>query len=223
MDLKRLVTQFAYEIEPKPEGGFIAHATDPAIPPLEASTREELQHMIQQKVFSALAAEFPQLRPSADGKTRELQFHIDHTPDGETSIQAADPNTPATPASSQNDLENYLLEKVLNFAGKRMTPELSKALAAQVGSAKIKVVINGKTTFDLNSGSQGLSFGTPQISQTSSTAEPPSVFTPSSSSQLIGGTIGNAAINPESSNSGKVFGLLLLFLILGCVVYFFLR
>ncbi len=223
MDLKRLLSKFAYKIESKPEGGFIARATDPTIPPLEASTREELQHLIQQKVFSALAAEFPQLRPSPDGKTRDLQFHIDHTPDGETSVHAADPNTPVTSTSGQNDLENYLLEKVLNFAGKRLTPELSKALAAQVGSAKIKVVINGKTTFDLNSGSQGLSFGTPQTSQTSSTTEPQSAFRSDSSSQMIGGTIGNSPITPESSNAGKVFGLLLLFLILGCVVYFFLR
>src|SRR5690242_4413891 len=102
MDLKRLVTQFAYKIEPKPEGGFIARATDPSVPPLEASTRQELQHMIQQRVFSALTAEFPQLRPSADGKTRELEFHIEHTPDGETSIHSADPNTPVVQASGQN-------------------------------------------------------------------------------------------------------------------------
>ena len=222
MDLKRLVTQFAYKIEPKPEGGFIARATDPSIPPLEASTREELQHMIQQKVFGALAAEFPQLRPSADGKTRDLQFHIEHTPDGETSIRSADPNTPVISGSGHNDVENYLLEKVLNFAGKRLTPELSKALAAQVGSAKIKVVINGKTSFDLNSGSQGLYLGTPPTPQTSTT-EPPSVFRSDSSSQMIDGTIGNTPITPESSNAGKVFGLLLLFLILGCVVYFFFR
>lgn len=223
MDLKRLLSQFAYKIEPKPEGGFIARATDPSVPPLEASTREELQHMIQEKVFSALAAEFPQLRPSADGRTRDLQFHIEHTPGGETSIRSVDPNTPVSPASGQNDLENYLLEKVLNFAGKRLTPELSKALAAQVGSAKIKVVINGKTRFDLNSGSQGLSFGTPQFSQTTSTTGFPAVLTPGSDSQIIGETIGNTPITPESSNAGKVFGLLLVFLILGGLAYFFFR
>ena len=40
MELKRLITHFTYRIEPKPEGGFIAHATDPTVPPLEAPTRE---------------------------------------------------------------------------------------------------------------------------------------------------------------------------------------
>src|SRR5205807_9887900 len=41
MEIKRLITHFTYRIEPKPEGGFIAHAADPSVPPLEASTREE--------------------------------------------------------------------------------------------------------------------------------------------------------------------------------------
>ena len=55
MDLKCLITHFTYRIEPKPGGGFIAHATDPAAPPLEAATREELHFMPE--LSQALAAQ----------------------------------------------------------------------------------------------------------------------------------------------------------------------
>ena len=34
MELKRLISHFTYRIEPKPGGGFIAHASDPAVAPL---------------------------------------------------------------------------------------------------------------------------------------------------------------------------------------------
>ena len=73
MDLKRLVTQFVYRIEPKPEGGFIARATDPSVPPLEAATREELRKKIQEKIFAALSAEFPGLN-LPEGSQREFAF-----------------------------------------------------------------------------------------------------------------------------------------------------
>jgi hypothetical protein len=59
MDLKRLITQFAYRIEPKPEGGFIAHATDPSVPPLEAPTRQELQKKIQERIFAVISLNSP--------------------------------------------------------------------------------------------------------------------------------------------------------------------
>src|SRR5438034_7388212 len=55
MVLKRIITKFIYRIEPKPEGGFIAHASDPSIPPLEAPTRLELQQKIQANISAALA------------------------------------------------------------------------------------------------------------------------------------------------------------------------
>jgi hypothetical protein len=32
MELKRLISHFTYRIEPKPEGGFIAHASEPGVP-----------------------------------------------------------------------------------------------------------------------------------------------------------------------------------------------
>jgi|HubBroStandDraft_6_1064221.scaffolds.fasta_scaffold00076_26 hypothetical protein len=62
METKRLTTQFSYRIEPKPEGGFIARSTDPAVPSLEAPTREELLQKIEASTGVALAAAFPGLK-----------------------------------------------------------------------------------------------------------------------------------------------------------------
>jgi len=56
MELKRLITHFTYRIEPKPEGGFVARASDPTLTPLEAPTREELQQKIQANIKPALGA-----------------------------------------------------------------------------------------------------------------------------------------------------------------------
>ena len=61
MDLKRIISTFTYRIEPNPQGGFIAHANDPNLPPIEAPTREELQQKIQANISAALAREFPGL------------------------------------------------------------------------------------------------------------------------------------------------------------------
>jgi len=47
VELKRIISAFTYRIEAKPEGGFVAHANDPNLPPLEAPTRQELQQKIQ--------------------------------------------------------------------------------------------------------------------------------------------------------------------------------
>ena len=70
MELKRLITHFTYRIEPKPEGGFIAHATDPTVPPLEAPTREELQRKIQANIAAGLASEFPGLKLPLENQTQ---------------------------------------------------------------------------------------------------------------------------------------------------------
>jgi len=72
VELKRIITKFTYRIESKPEGGFIAHASDPSLPPLEAPTRLELQQKIQANISAALAEEFPGLKLSADNQQLKL-------------------------------------------------------------------------------------------------------------------------------------------------------
>jgi hypothetical protein len=223
MDLKRLVTHFAYKIEPKPEGGFIACATDPSVPPLEAPTRLELQQKIQQNILQALSAEFPSLQLPPEGKHLEMSFHVEHQPGGGFSIHSSDPNAAVIHAADKKEFESKFLEKFLNFAGNHLAPEFSKALAAQVGSANIKIVVNKRTSFRVNSSPKGITFGAPHpaaLTQNAAT-EGPKLSGSAADLAQLGGTIDSRPITPEPSNAGKVFGFLLLMLVVGGLIYLF--
>lgn len=219
MDLKRLVTHFAYKIEPKPEGGFIARATDPTVPSLEAPTREELQQKIQQNILSALSAEFPALKLPLDGKKLQMSFHVEHTPGGGFSIHSSDPAAAVIQTGDQKEFESRFLEKFIGFAGAHLMPEAAKALAAQVGSSEVTIVVNGKSTFHLNSG-KGTNFATVTNPVPSTSTGVPKLVDGNASLARFGGTIGNNPITPEPSNAGKIFGVILV-LILAALMYFF--
>ncbi len=217
MDLKRLVTHFAYKIEPKTEGGFVARATDPTVPPLEAPTREELRQRIQQNIVNALSVEFPQIKAAADGKRLEMAFHVEHTPQGGFEIHSTDPNVPVAQASNQKDFESFFLEKFLNFAGKHIVPELAASLAAQAGTGSVKVVVNRKELLKMNAGPQGMTFGAPKALEIGKFADvkPDMVH--------FAGTIENCPITPENSSNWKAFALAVGILLLGPFMYFFFR
>src|SRR5260370_27811263 len=149
MDLKRLITQFTYRIEPKPEGGFIAHATDPTVPPLEAPTRQELQRKIQANIAAGLASEFPGLKLPLENQQLKFAFHIERKPGGGFAIHSADPNAQPIEGATHEEIESHFAEKLINFVGKHFVPELSQALAAQ-RSGDIKVFVNRKTGFTPN-------------------------------------------------------------------------
>lgn len=221
MDLKRLISQISYKIEPKPDGGFIARPVDPTLPSVEAASREELVRKIQQNALDVLSTEFPGLKSPSDGKVRDMSFHIEHKTGGGYSIHSGDPSIGVVHASDEHELQNQFLEKVLGFWAKHLTPEMSKALAAQVGSANIKIVLNGKTALRVNSGPQGITFGASAGAalQNESAAITQTLTAPSS----IGGTIDGKPIVPEPSNAGKILGILLLILVVGALVYFYFR
>ena len=220
MDLKRLITQFAYRIEPKPEGGFIAHATDPSIPPLEAPTRQELQKKIQERIFAAISAEFPALKLPPDGSQRQFAFHIERTPEGSFSIHSADPNADVIHASTDDELQNHFLQKIVGFAGKHFMPELQQALAAQ-GTADVKIVLNGKTAVTLGSNQANLA-GLPQDPQLATqSSAPPTAATLTDAG--ISRTIDNSPITPERSNFGTILKLALALLVIASLIYIFLQ
>ena len=225
MELKHLVTRFVYRIEPKPEGGFIARASDPSVPPLEAPTRTELQQKIQQTILTGLADEFPGLKLPKATHT-EFAFHVEHTPDGSFDIHSADPNVGVIKTASQEEFQSRFLEKLLGFAGKHLTPELSQALA-QLNSGDIKVVVN-KTVLTAK-GSPKISLGGSAflplgVSVQSKSGAGPLTLNGAQPDQVsIGGTIGNAPILPEKSNFGKFLRLLLTAFILVAVLYFLLH
>ena len=48
--------KYSFHIEPKFGGGFIAHSTDPAHPPIEGATHEEVQQTLAEKLAGTLGS-----------------------------------------------------------------------------------------------------------------------------------------------------------------------
>jgi hypothetical protein len=225
MDLKRLISHFTYRIEPKPEGGFIAHASDPTIAPLEASTREELQRKIQENIASSLAAEFPGLKLPLDNHGLKYSFHIEGTPGGGFAIHFADPNAQPIEAATHEEIESHFAEKLIAFVGKHFMPELAQAMAAQGISGNVKVFVKRQTGI---TGPHTLGPGIARSLAPSSIqpdmedAKSGDTKTINANIGSVGGTIGNSPITPETSSSWIV-SLFLLVLLLGSLTYLFLR
>ena len=157
MELKKLLTQFVYRIEPKPEGGFIARPSDPSAPALEAPTRAELQSKIQANIASALSAEFPGLKlPSQTQQQLNVSFHIEHKPDGTFDLHSSDPASASIQGASSDEIESHFAEKILGFVGKHLSPEFSQTIGAQLASGNVKVFVtkgSQNLTLRLNSSS----------------------------------------------------------------------
>ena len=233
VELKRLISHFTYRIEPKPEGGFIAHPTDPAVPPLEAATREELQRKIQANILAGLASEFPGLKLPPQNQELKFAFHIERKPGGGFVIQSADPAAQPIEVATHDDIESHFAEKLIAFVGKHFMPELGKAFAAQGNSADIGVFVNQKTGVTVNAGGHTLSLG---IARNLPPAGPSQLTdakiedakladgkTTNPNFGSIAGTISNSPITPEASNSWPVFRFLMALLIVAAFIYFFLH
>ena len=217
MELKKLVSQFAYRIEQKPDGGFIARASDRSIPPLEAPTREELLKTIQQKVVADLSAEFPDLKLALDGTQHQFAFHVERNAAGGFSIHSADPNADPVHAATEQDLQSHVLERILNVAGKNILPQLAQAIAAQGNLANVNVVVK-KTSFNRNADKTAILPVTGQNTAMQTPASDGTSFTNASNVLLDG-----SPITPEPSNFGKVFRLVPVLLLLAALIYFLLH
>jgi hypothetical protein len=223
MDFKSIINHFVYHIEPKPGGGFIAQATDPSVPPLEAPTREELQHKIQARISEALAQQFPSLKLPAGSQQLKMSFHIERSSDGGFTIHSTDPNVPPTTAAS-HEIESKFAEKLIGLVGKHM---LSPELAAQLSSGDIKVFVSRKT-----SGAKGkfsptdtaMLFSTGLMKDLESStqfATPPGAI--SATNSTISYSSDGSPIKRETSSSWKLLRFWLALLILGAIAYVFLR
>jgi hypothetical protein len=146
MEIKRLISQFTYKIEPKPEGGFIAHASDPSVPLLEAATREELQQKIQANIASALATEFPGLKLPMENKGVKFDFHIEHKPGGGFILQSTSGKELPVVGGTHAEIESKFAERILGALGGEFLPEVAQALSA-VSSGNVKVTVNRSETF----------------------------------------------------------------------------
>jgi hypothetical protein len=218
MELKSLITHFTYRIEPKLEGGFIAHTTDPTVPPLEAPTREELQRKIQENIAAGLASEFPGLKLPLENQQLKFAFHVERKPGGSFAIHSADPDAPLIEGATHEEIESHFAEKLIAFVGKHFIPELSQALAAQ-GSGDIKVFVNHKTGFTVNAGSHTIQ--TDDV--TREYAKLVDAKTAIASLGGVGDAMDNSPITPETSSSWTIFRFLLALLIIASMMYFFLH
>ena len=220
MDLKRLMPYFTYHIEAKSGGGFIARAADPSLPPLEASTRPELQEKIRQNISTALAAEFPALKLPAENQSLKATFHIERHSDGSFAIHTSDPNAQPIQAAP-HEIESKFAERLIGFVGKHVLPQLSPELAAQLTSGDIKVFVSRNVTSTARpTDTQILSFtGLMNSLEAGAQSEtPPTAISPTSGPI----SYSDSPIKPESS-SWNLLRFLLALLIIGAIAYFLLR
>jgi hypothetical protein len=203
MEIKHLVQRFAYRIEPKPEGGFIARSSDPTIAPLEAPTREELQQKIQVSLAAAMAEAFPGLKlPLQDHQTR-FEVHIDRKPGGGFQIHSEQQGATLVESATQEKVEHFA-EKFLGLVDKNF-PQLEQALVAKALS-KAGAQVPPKA-IPISNGLDGGS----KVSDSGMLI---------SSNSAIGDFSGNQPITPEAGSNWKVFRFLLAVLI-GVLLYFF--
>ena len=232
MEFKRLISHFTYRIEPKPEGGFIARASDPTLPPLEAPTREELNQKIQANISASLASEFPQLKLPTENRELKFAFHIESKPDGGFAIHSADPNAQPIEGTSHEEMERHFAEKLITFAGKHFMPELAQALAAQGNSGDVKVFVTRKTGFTTKKDSYTLSGSAAalptagSIQSDDARIEVANPADPNINNANFGGvadTIGGSPIIPETNKSWPILRFFLTLLIVAALMYFFLH
>lgn len=146
MEFKRLITHFTYRIEAKRDGGFIARASDPTLPPLEAPTRFELNQKIEANINSALAAEFPGLKMPLENKALNFAFHIEHKPDGSLALHSND-GQESPVGGSQSEIENRFAEKFAGLLEKHLMPGMLQAFSSQLGSGDVNVTVRRGVNF----------------------------------------------------------------------------
>jgi hypothetical protein len=217
VELKRIITRFTYRIEAKPQGGFIAYASDPSLPPLEAPTRPELQQEIQANIGAALAAEFPGLKLPCGSKQLKFDFHIEAKPGGGFIIHSNDPNASTVEGATHEEIEHPFAEKLAGVVGKYFLPELSQALAKQGRSGDVKVFVDRNLGFTANAGLQK-----PTLDRTQD-LKPAGTLQPQGANNGVVDAGDSSPITPEASHSWPIFRFLLALLIITALMYFFLH
>ncbi len=215
MEFKRTLTKIIYKIEPKPEGGFIARAADPQVPPLEAATREELQEKIQAAIRSTLAVQFPGLNLPLDDKELKYSFHIEAKPGGGFVAHSNDPSQPPIEGATHEEVQHHLAEKLVGALGSYFLPELTQALGAQVNAGDVKVFVNRKVSFTTKTSSNKLTSG--------DVLQQPAATVPAQDVKNEGlvDISSNAPIVPSAAGNWRLFRFLLGLLALAALLYFF--
>jgi len=219
MELKHIVQRCVYRIEPKPEGGFIARASDPTVPPIEGATREEVQQQIQAKLVATLGEAFPGLKLPESGKQVSYAMHVDRKPGGGFSVHTENPGTPGFNPAAQEKFDHYA-EELLGFVDKHF-PHLSEQISAQVVGRELQVF-----TTSASSSTKQSSPLSPMFLPTQTMQAPGRVQDDSADNGIIKSSgldpalLTNAPITPEASKSGSVLRLVLFALVVAVMMYF---
>jgi hypothetical protein len=237
MEIKHLVSKYVYRIEPKPEGGFIARASEANVPPLEAATREELQKKIQSTILAGLAADFPGLKLSSHSSELKFAFHVEKKPDGTFDVHSSNTASGPFEAPDLDQVESHFAEKLISFVGKHMLQDAPEGLRAQFASGDIKVFVHKSSGFTIKTkeGDNAREFRS--LSQlfgdTQQGARPTSSLGPGDSPSIVSHSpasldnrntpIDSSPITPGSEGGGKFLRILLVLTILAAVIFFFLR
>jgi hypothetical protein len=224
MELKHLVQRFVYKIEPKPEGGFIARAADPTVPPLEAPTRAELQQKIQAKLAAALGEAFPGLQIPSQGKQLSFQVHIDRKPEGGFAVHSEETDQTGINPATHEKLD-HAAEQVLGFIDKHF-PHLSEQFAAQVTGRDLQVFTTqkGNITLDTVPAIDGAEVTQPVLAQPTNLKGPKFQFTTANQGNMSfnNTAIANTPITPEPTRIHPIVRFLLMLLVIAALIYFFI-
>jgi hypothetical protein len=231
MEIKQLFNKYVYRIEPRPGGGFIARATDPSVPPLEAATREELREKVQATVLAGLNQEFPGLRLPLKADGKQFAFHVERNAQGEFDIHtSSDASASPMTAATHDDLESHFAEKLIALVGKHFAPELAQALATPGATRDIKVFVKG-TGFTVTAGGNREAGINPLAPPTAADADA-SMDTTASKPKFSGpnlagshssddGPISRQPITPGNDRRSAVLRFLAALLIVAALMYFF--
>jgi hypothetical protein len=227
MEFKRLFSQFTYRLEAKPEGGFIARAGDPTLPPLEAPTQMELRQKIQDSINASIATQFPGLKLPPNNR---VSFHLERQPDGTLAFHSSDPNAPATGAAPHEEVESRFAEKLIGLFGKHfiahLPPEIASQLpaelAAQIGSGDVKVFVERNIGGHLNV-TPAARTGTPEPTMDQNPSIAPQFNNAISNSNFGINANDKSPITPARSNAGPILRFLLTLLLLFGIMYFYLH
>lgn len=223
MEIKKLLSQFVYRIEPKPEGGFIARPSDPSATALEAPTREELQRKIQANISTALSTQFPGLKLPQNQQVN-FSFHIEHKPDGTFDIHSSDPASSSVQGATGDEVESQFAERLLNLVGKHLAPEFSQALGAQLGSGNVKVFVSKSTkTMTLNLNGSPASVLNSAETTTPGTIQNADHSSMTNNSSIRINTSDNSPITPGGESSGVFIRFVSAALIVIAAMYAYLH
>jgi hypothetical protein len=223
MDIQTITRKYAYKIEAKPEGGFIARATDPTVPPIEGATREEVQRKIREIVAAGLAQAFPGLKIPLETKNAKLEFRVERKPEGGFSVHSTELGTP-TMAPATHEKVDHMAEKLLGLVDKHF-PEFSRALAEQAASEEVQIITEQKTEKWSGFPTSARDLLPTPLAKSESSVAGVVKWTggaADTTSDSLGGAITNTPITPQSSSNWAMLRFLLAALAIAGLLYFFL-